>query len=522
MILKWALNITIIYSGYGMKKQDNSIDFVAVASNYCDLASVKPLLDRLNTSFSERNSNELGALVIDFDEIQSLISSTEDFSKLQIVLLYGDLAYTLSQAVQTSPKADLDTVVENWKRQTEELQRFYRTHREQVLLFNIQDVQCDPQAFLDVCWEKWGQGEFPLAIALDPPVDIDPIFFWVAEKILDQDSLLQEGWQYLKALTWPLGYKEKDIKELDIDWLLGWRKYYDLRIEKEEAVAAISLERDALIEKLRDSADKLSKSTEKHTLDTLGLEKENKLLLEQLFLVQEELETKVANFSNKSKENKELIDKLSIKEKEFNDFKLNQKKQIEKINSEFLENKKLLDSKKDIEKENSLLLEQLFLVQEELETYYLKNADLSRDSNQDTESKNSLGSQSTGTALMVVPTPVASQVVPTGFFERRQYKKEKRKAYRIAVERAALIEQSPWFDKAWYLSQYQDIAADAVQSKNPALHYMRQGGFEGRNPSPHFDSAFYLESNPDVAQAKINPLWHFLKSGQAEGRQPYP
>ena len=39
-------------------------------------------------------------------------------------------------------------------------------------------------------------------------------------------------------------------------------------------------------------------------------------------------------------------------------------------------------------------------------------------------------------------------------------------------------------------------------------------------PNPLFDSAWYLDNNPDVAAAGMNPLEHYLRFGHAEGRNP--
>ena len=33
-----------------------------------------------------------------------------------------------------------------------------------------------------------------------------------------------------------------------------------------------------------------------------------------------------------------------------------------------------------------------------------------------------------------------------------------------------------------------------------------------------FDSEFYLETYPDVAQAQVDPLGHYIRCGRAEGR----
>lgn len=89
---------------------------------------------------------------------------------------------------------------------------------------------------------------------------------------------------------------------------------------------------------------------------------------------------------------------------------------------------------------------------------------------------------------------------------------------RAIKRQSALIEASQWFDAKWYLAQYPDIAADARMSANPARHYLLMGGFEGRNPGPGFDSAYYLAHNPDVVESGINPLVHYLKFGEKEQR----
>ncbi len=101
---------------------------------------------------------------------------------------------------------------------------------------------------------------------------------------------------------------------------------------------------------------------------------------------------------------------------------------------------------------------------------------------------------------------------------RRERKLERRKQQEALVE----IETSEWFDAKWYLEQYPDIASEAQYGNSPALHYLKFGGFEGRDPSPHFDSAGYLKAYPDVALTGINPLLHYIRDGIKEERQPLP
>lgn len=87
-------------------------------------------------------------------------------------------------------------------------------------------------------------------------------------------------------------------------------------------------------------------------------------------------------------------------------------------------------------------------------------------------------------------------------------------------------EQTPrHFDAAWYLRQNPDIARAGI---DPLQHFLEHGFKEGRWPSPQkrwsaqfFDPDWYLRQNPDVARAGTDPLEHFLRDGFREGRHPH-
>lgn len=85
-----------------------------------------------------------------------------------------------------------------------------------------------------------------------------------------------------------------------------------------------------------------------------------------------------------------------------------------------------------------------------------------------------------------------------------------------------LLRDSDLFDAEWYLATYPDVRADEGFAQAPHEHYLRHGGFEGRNPCPEFESAYYLEQYPDVAEAGMNPLVHYLLHGRQEGRRIFP
>jgi GT2 family glycosyltransferase/predicted O-methyltransferase YrrM len=82
-----------------------------------------------------------------------------------------------------------------------------------------------------------------------------------------------------------------------------------------------------------------------------------------------------------------------------------------------------------------------------------------------------------------------------------------------------LIQKSTLFDKDYYFSTNPDVLASGM---DPALHYLRYGSFEKRNPSENFDTQFYLDQNTDVLYSNLNPLVHYLLYGHQENRLPVP
>ncbi|WP_372529365.1 glycosyltransferase [Parvularcula marina] len=91
---------------------------------------------------------------------------------------------------------------------------------------------------------------------------------------------------------------------------------------------------------------------------------------------------------------------------------------------------------------------------------------------------------------------------------------------RLMMKRKArIIRQSECFDADWYGRQYQDIGSSGI---DPALHYLRYGWLEGRQPGPNFDSNQYLRDHDDVASSGMNPLLHYLQHGEKEGRIFHP
>jgi hypothetical protein len=84
---------------------------------------------------------------------------------------------------------------------------------------------------------------------------------------------------------------------------------------------------------------------------------------------------------------------------------------------------------------------------------------------------------------------------------------------------------SPLFDTQYYLEENPDVAsalAGGDFSGDPLLHYVSAGAEEGRDPNPYFDSDYYLQQNPEVAEAGWNPLEHYVLYGSASQLDPSP
>jgi hypothetical protein len=88
---------------------------------------------------------------------------------------------------------------------------------------------------------------------------------------------------------------------------------------------------------------------------------------------------------------------------------------------------------------------------------------------------------------------------------------------------------SLYFDKAWYLAQYPDVAAAlrAGAISSAWQHFQAAGAHEGRNPSAFFNEQWYRATYPDIAAAVgsgrlTSGFAHFVASGSREGRDPSP
>jgi hypothetical protein len=75
-----------------------------------------------------------------------------------------------------------------------------------------------------------------------------------------------------------------------------------------------------------------------------------------------------------------------------------------------------------------------------------------------------------------------------------------------------LLRQSQYFWPGWYLRNNPDVAEAGIE---PALHFLRNGFRENRDPSPNFVLRKYLRSHQELVGMGVNPLLHAIEQGDA-------
>lgn len=86
-----------------------------------------------------------------------------------------------------------------------------------------------------------------------------------------------------------------------------------------------------------------------------------------------------------------------------------------------------------------------------------------------------------------------------------------------------IIKESGYFDENYYLNMYPEVKKNG---EDPIMHYIITGVKKLYNPSPFFNTDFYLHSNPDLIKhlkdvgfEKFNPLVHYIEYGNKENRK---
>ncbi|QFT53815.1 glycosyltransferase [Microbulbifer sp. THAF38] len=82
-----------------------------------------------------------------------------------------------------------------------------------------------------------------------------------------------------------------------------------------------------------------------------------------------------------------------------------------------------------------------------------------------------------------------------------------------------LVQQSRYFDVAWYLEQYPDLQDTSVDLFE---HYWLTGFLEGRDPGPEFSTSGYGYHYPEARSDNLPSLYHYLTVGKEKGLKPTP
>ncbi|GAB6936576.1 CDP-glycerol glycerophosphotransferase family protein [Isoptericola variabilis] len=87
----------------------------------------------------------------------------------------------------------------------------------------------------------------------------------------------------------------------------------------------------------------------------------------------------------------------------------------------------------------------------------------------------------------------------------------------VARGAAESLDPSPMFDTSYYLQKN-----PTVRRVNPLAHYCEFGWRELRNPSASFDTWWYWSKHLDLADESVNPLSHYAATGRAAGLSTRP
>lgn len=81
----------------------------------------------------------------------------------------------------------------------------------------------------------------------------------------------------------------------------------------------------------------------------------------------------------------------------------------------------------------------------------------------------------------------------------------------------SIIKKSDLFDEKWFKKFY-----SLPDDTDPIIYFLENCISLGLNPSPNFDTEWYLNEYTDVKNAGINPLIHYIQYGKEELRLPKP
>ncbi|WP_041522437.1 hypothetical protein [Gilvimarinus agarilyticus] len=222
-----------------------------------------------------------------------------------------------------------------------------------------------------------------------------------------------------------------------------------------------------------------------------SLEEENKLILQQLFMLQEELERRLISEQKVGEEHVSTIMELERK--------------LVDTDASLQEKAKELSLLARSSKSSELSLTE---ASKTITAYQVKLNETAAQASIFKGQLTRIKRTTTFRYKMKAPFRFSAGLIKSLVPHRRELKRQ-----------LELIHNSELFDHDWYLKQNPDVAESG---DDPALHFLVYGGHEGRSPSELFDVRWYLDQNPDVMEVRVNPLIHYLDDGESEGRLIHP
>ena len=495
----------------------------------------------------------LQALGCDAKEPETWYKHHESLPDGYFILVYTQPQLALMHAMEQGQEPE--KALQEWEEGANALIALYKKNRRRAVLINSHPAGSNLEGLAAALSSHWNI-EIPLAKTGDSGSErpVDPYLQLIATFAVQQSRQLTGLLAQLEACTLPVNSEEAAPKsELDINAL--YHRISELYQEKDRYEAltkqyeALEKENQQITQQLHKAQEELERARQQSQEQKSALEAENQLIIEQLHLVQEELELTLQAHKDEEKGTEKLRAEIASLKAAQTKADAEKKQRAEEMNKlraslkaaesqhhksrneatrlqQELEQarQQSQEQKSALEAENQLIIEQLHLVQEELERQLIHKQALENQvkeltqeqdhalaaaNNQINRLQNELNRIKDSAAWKAV-APVRAMGRP---FKRTPPEKRKLK------KQAEQLQSTQYFDAAWYLKSYPDVAESQA---NPAEHYLKFGAQEGRNPGPEFDTQWYVQANPDVQESGINPLIHFLNHGQEEGRAPNP
>ena len=311
-----------------------------------------------------------------------------------VLLTCSPQRYLAHQLEASQGQVDVVRALSTWKAQHQAMLYFHLRHSTTSVMVDVDQVVQQPQRLLDYMAQQWqldglGEGRCDaLALPQMPIVDYLAQVYWQEQ----QNETIHALQDDLIATCLPLLFDQEDAPLVQAVPLLSEvvANYYQqrqLQNSLNEVVAQLTQQQAKTERALTDVS--LSEQELKESLlqlqNTSALEKkqlqqalsesqaESELLLAQLHQVQESLEDHFLQLKASQAAHEQVKQQLSGKEAELVKANEQSSQLSQQLSQQQSQHQQALQS---LQEENELMLEQLHLVQEELEKYFLMHRDV--------------------------------------------------------------------------------------------------------------------------------------------------